>query len=111
MQHLGSRMNLKINFEELIKGVICLQVYLIPKFKEWVRSILLEGETDAAIASIKGQNHFDPPVNDAATAATAAAAAASEVASAMRELAHARVKGTVELLPSLSCFLHYCHHN
>jgi uncharacterized protein YicC (UPF0701 family) len=63
---------------------------LIPKFKEWVRSIVSDqGDIDTK-PSISTK---EPQASEAATAAaTAAAAAASEVAAAIRDLAHARAK-------------------
>lgn len=70
-------------------GVVT-KAYLIPKFKEWVRSIVAdEGNIDTK-PSISTK---EPQASEAATAAaTAAAAAASEVAAAIRDLAHARAK-------------------
>jgi hypothetical protein len=64
---------------------------LIPKFKEWVRSIVSDQGNIDNKPSISAK---EPQASEAATAAaTAAAAAASEVAAAIRDLAHARAKG------------------
>lgn len=71
-----------------------IQAYILPKFKSWVRSILLDdGETDKKISPHTEGLPVEPPVNEAALAGNAAAAAASEVAAAMREFSHARAKG------------------
>lgn len=64
---------------------------MIPKFKEWVRSIVADQGNIDTKPSISTK---EPQASEAATAAaTAAAAAASEVAAAIRDLAHARAKG------------------
>ncbi len=73
------------------KDWLCVQAYLIPKFKEWVRSIVSDQGNIDTKPSISTK---EPQASEAATAAaTAAAAAASEVAAAIRDLAHARAKG------------------
>lgn len=70
-------------------GVVT-KAYLIPKFKEWVRSIVADQGNIDTKPSISTK---EPQASEAATAAaTAAAAAASEVAAAIRDLAHARAK-------------------
>ena len=69
---------------------------MLPKFKSWVRSILVEeSETDKKVSPPSPAPSTEPPVNEAALAANAAAAAASEVAAAMREFSQARVKGNL----------------
>lgn len=82
--------------KEYSLSLLCssVQAYLLPKFKSWVRSILLEdSETDKKISPPTEGLPVEPPVNEAALAANAAASAASEVAAAMREFSHARAKG------------------
>jgi hypothetical protein len=69
-------------------------VYLLPKFKAWVRSILTEeNDTDKKVSPSSPGLPAEAPVNETALAANAAAAAASEVAAAMREFSNSRVKG------------------
>ncbi|KAG0571936.1 hypothetical protein KC19_VG055300 [Ceratodon purpureus] len=78
-------------------GVVT-KAYILPKFKSWVRSILLDdGETDKKISPHTEGLPVEPPVNEAALADNAAAAAASEVAAAMREFSHARAKESLQL--------------
>nr|PNR48494.1 hypothetical protein PHYPA_012971 [Physcomitrium patens] len=78
-------------------GVIT-KVYLLPKFKSWVRSILVEeSEIDKKVSPPTEGPPVEPVVNEVALAANAAAAAASEVAAAMREFSHARVKESLQL--------------
>lgn len=73
---------------------LSLQVYLLPKFKAWVRSILTEeNDTDKKVSPSSPGLPAEAPVNETALAANAAAAAASEVAAAMREFSNSRVKG------------------
>lgn len=73
---------------------LLLQVYLLPKFKAWVRSILTEEtETDKKVSPSSPGLPAEAPVNETALAANAAAAAALEVAAAMREFSNSRVKG------------------
>lgn len=52
-----------------------------------------ESETDKKISPPTPGLSVEPPVNEAALAASAAAAAASEVAAAMREFSQSRAKG------------------
>lgn len=93
---------------------LCLQAYLLPKFKSWVRSVLAEeSETDKKVSPPSPAPSAEPPVNEAALAANAAAAAASEVAAAMREFSQSRVKGKLRpllaLIYSASWVLHRFH--
>ncbi|XP_024396097.1 peroxisomal membrane protein PEX14 isoform X1 [Physcomitrium patens] len=76
---------------------VIAKVYLLPKFKIWIHSIVLEEKRTDEISPLTERPPAEPPVDEAALAANAAAAAASEVAAAMREFSHAKAKESLQL--------------